>query len=78
MSALNDQTEWQLNIDKTITEIEKNQVELRKFMADEYKAIADAKLSDKKIKWFEFTLGIAVAGILITLTATLTKFFLSS
>ncbi len=54
------QIEWQLNIEKTISEIAKNQ-------ADFSKAGADIRLSDKKLKWYEASLLLAVFGLGIAL-----------
>ncbi len=72
MNIKNDQVEWQLNIDKTITEIEKNQAELRKIMSDTFLSDSNAQLVNKKVKWYEismlfivFGLGIALAKIFL-------------
>lgn len=59
------QIEWQVNIEKAISEIAKNR-------SDELKANSDTQLNDKKVKWYEislvfivFGLGIAIAKIFL-------------
>lgn len=54
MSTDNDNIEWQLKINKKITEIEKN--------------ILDSKLTNKKLKWFEITGLITIIAIVIAFT----------
>ena len=72
---MSSEIEWQLKIDKTISEIEKNQVETSKLVKEQIKFESEiiknnslAILNSKKSKWFEFTLILALIGITITLT----------
>ncbi len=54
-------TEQQLQINKTISELEKNQ-------ADIAKALSETKLTDKKIKWYEISLLFVLIGVVIAFT----------
>ena len=67
--------ERQLMLDETISNIEKNQVEISKLVKEQLKFESEinknnsqSTLNDKKSKWFEFTLVLAVIGVTITLT----------
>lgn len=58
----------QATLEKTVAEMVKLNEETRKFVAEAHKLDADAKLSSKKEKWFEFTmlLGLVAASVAAT------------
>jgi len=67
-SSEKDHIAWQLNINKAIIDIEKNQTEIRKLMADTLLSDSTREFTNKKVKWYEITMILAVVGVVIALT----------
>ncbi len=67
-SSEKDHIAWQLNINKAIIDIEKNQTEIRKLMADTLLSDSTREFTNKKVKWYEITMILAVGGVVVALT----------